>query len=388
MADPLHPRSHTGARGNAPGSVPGLVKAHKGAVPLRLDIIAYGPDGAMRERDVSVARVIELRAQQAAPAPELDGVSWPVLWVDIVGLGDIDILRGLGDIFQLHSLVLEDILHVAQRPKLEEYEDYNFIVARMVADDQRATTEQLAIVQFRNCILTFQERPGDSLEPVRERIARNLGRVRASGADYLAYSVLDAVIDHYAPVLDFMSERIEDVEHAILTNPETSLLSEVYDLKHSVLSLRRLLSPMRDAIGQLHREEVQLFSAQVDPYLRDCYDHAVRLIENLEVIRESASVLMDLYMSSVSFHMNEVVKVLTIISTIFIPLSFIVGLYGMNFDTGVSDLNMPELSWRYGYVFCLGIMGAITVTLLLYFRRKGWMRSENMTERLPKRSSR
>lgn len=365
----------TEAGGNAPGSVPGLVQAHRGAEPMRLDIIAYGPDEARRESDITMERLIELRAQQAAPAPELDGQSWPVLWVDIVGLGDIEVLRGLGEIFQLHPLVLEDILHVAQRPKLEEYDSYNFIVMRMLSNERNPTTEQVAIVQLGNCVLTFQERQGDSLEPVRERIVRGLGRVRANGADYLTYALIDAVVDYYTPLVDWFGERVEELERTILTAPETELLRDVYDLKHSVLGLRRTLLPMRDAIGQLHREAVPLFSAQLDPYLRDCYDHTVRVIENLEVIRESASVLMDLYMSSVSFHMNEVVKVLTIISTIFIPLSFIVGLYGMNFDTGASDLNMPELSWRYGYVFCLGIMGAITVILLLYFRRKGWMKS-------------
>ena len=354
---------------NAPGSPPGLVRVHPNAVPSTLNVMAFGPDDLLHETDVPLDWLISMRQDQPT--------AWPVLWVDIVGLGSGDVLKGIGELFGLHPLVLEDILHVAQRPKLEEYNDYNFIVMRMVPDPSVPDTEQLAIVQFDNCVLTFQERPGDSLQPVRERIQRNVGRVRSSQADYLTYAIIDAVVDHYAPLLEVLGQRIEQIEHKILSEPATALLAEAYDLKHEILALRRALLPMRDAIGQLHREEVPRFSPEIDPYLRDCFDHALRLIENLDVIREAASGLTDLYMSSVSYHMNEVMKVLTIISTIFIPLSFIVGLYGMNFDQS-SPYNMPELGMRYGYLVIVGIMASITLGLLFYFRRKGWMRPDDL----------
>jgi len=378
MSDMLHHSGGADVHANAPGSPPGLLNVDPDAPATALHILAYGPDNILHERDVSLQRLTELRAQQRAGG---DG-AWPVMWVDIVGLGSADVLEGIGTLFDLHPLVLEDVLHVGQRPKVEDYEDYNFIVMRMVSDDHNPTTEQLAMVQFDDCILTFQEQPGDPMEPVRDRIHRNTGRIRKSHADYLVYAIIDAVVDFYAPLLEWLSDRIEDLERQILSQPEPGILGAVYDLKHDVLGIRRALLPMRDAIGMLHREEVPRFSKHVDPYLRDCHDHAVRLLENLQVIREASLSLMDLYMSSVSYHMNEVVKVLTIISTIFIPLSFIAGLYGMNFDPHASHVNMPELGWGYGYLFCLALMGFIAGSLLLWFRRKGWMRSDDLAMRL------
>ncbi|MEM9487545.1 MAG: magnesium/cobalt transporter CorA [Myxococcota bacterium] len=352
----------------SPGSPPGTLQINPEALPSRIRAIAYGPDKFHEEEDVGLDRLVELRQQ------------WPVLWIDVVGLGDAEILRGVGERFGLHPLVLEDILHVRQRPKVEEYEDYNFIVVRMLRQLDTPDTEQLALILENDCVITFQEHEGDCLDPVRQRIRRCLGRIRTSGADYLAYAIIDAIVDNYAPHLDWYGDRIEHQEEQILATPDSVQLGALYDLKHELLSLRRILLPMRDAIGRLHREEVPLFSNDMDPYLRDCYDHSLRLLENLEVCREGAAGLMDLYMSSVSHRMNEVMKVLTVISTIFIPLSFIAGLYGMNFDYQASEFNMPELHWRWGYPAVLMIMAVIAALFLLFFARKGWLGRKSRTD--------
>ncbi len=345
----------------SPGASPGTLTIDPQAHPSKVRVIAYGPKTYKEEEIVDIEQLADIYT------------SSPKLWVDIVGLGTADTIRTIGRLFDLHPLVLEDMIHVQQRPKIEEYDDYNFIVVRTLQEVENPTTEQLAIVLKKDCVITVQERPGDCLDPVRTRLRSDRGRHRSYGSDYMAYSIIDAVIDYYAPHLDWYSERIEKLEHHVLDNPEQVSPGEIYDLKHSLLGLRRILLPMRDAIGRLYRDDVPLFSKQVDPYLRDCYDHAVRLIENLEVCREGAVSLLDLHLSTMSHRMNEVMKVLTIIATIFIPLSFITGLYGMNFDPKISRWNMPELSLPWGYPAALGVMLFIAVLLLFYFRRKGWL---------------
>jgi magnesium transporter len=353
---------------NTPGRLPGTLEVDPEATPSRIHVMAYKADALCEEDGVTPERVAELDDE------------WPLVWVDVIGLGDAAILRRLGQHFHLHPLVLEDAAHVAQRSKVEEYDDYDFIVVRMVSSPQDSETEQLAIVVKQDCVITFQERAGDCLEPVRDRLRRNLGRIRRSGADYLAYSLIDTVVDHYMPLLEWFGDRIDAAEREIVMGPRRALLSEIYDLKHGIFHLRRVLMPLRDAIGKLHREEVPLFSAELDPYLRDCYDHVIRLLETLELYRENATALMELYMSSVSHRMNEVMKVLTIIATIFIPLSFVASLYGMNFDPEVSPWNMPELGWRFGYPFVLGIMATVAGLLVIYFWRKGWLRNGDIRE--------
>jgi magnesium transporter len=346
---------------NTPGRPPGTLEIHPEATPPRIHVMAYKADGFVEEHDVTVERVVELDDD------------WPFLWVDVIGLGDADTLRELGRHFGLHPLVLEDVVHVAQRSKVEEYDDYEFIVVRMVASPEDIETEQLAMVVKNDCVITFQERSGDCLDPVRQRLRRDQGRIRRSGPDYLAYSLIDTVVDHYMPLLDWLGERIDDAEREIINGARPAVLGEVYDLKHAIFHLRRVLLPLRDAVGKLHREEMPLFSVELDPYLRDCYDHIIRLLETLELYRENATALMELYMTSVSHRMNEVMKVLTIIATIFIPLSFIASLYGMNFDPEASPYNMPELEWRFGYLYALALMAALALGLLGFFYRKGWI---------------
>jgi magnesium transporter len=224
-----------------------------------------------------------------------------------------------------------------------------------------------------NFVLTFQEGGGDCFDPVRKRLRRKRGRIRDVGADYLAYALLDAVIDGFYPVLEDCGERLGVLEDEIIGAPSGAAVTDVHDLKHDLLTLRRAIWPQREMINTLLRDESELVSAATRIYLRDCYDHAVQLMDIVETYREIASALVDVYLSSVSARLNEIMKVLTIIATIFIPLSFIASVYGMNFDRNASPLNMPELGWRYGYVFSLALMLAIALGLLYYFRRRGWL---------------
>jgi magnesium transporter len=302
---------------------------------------------------------------------------WPVTWVDVQGLGDVETVRALGDRFDLHGLALEDVINVHQRPKVELYENHVFIVTRMVGgpatDGGGADTEQVAMFLGADFLLTFQERSGDCFEPVRERLRHAGGRIRAARADYLAYTLIDAVIDGYFPVLEGYGERVERLEDAVTARPDAALVAQIHALKRDLLTLRRAIWPQREMVNALIRDESSLVAEPTRLYLRDCYDHAIQLMDMIETYREIASGLVDLHLSSFSARLNEVMKVLTIIATIFIPLSFITGLYGMNFDPSASRWNMPELGWRYGYPFALGLMGVVAIGLLVYFRRKGWI---------------
>lgn len=353
---------HRPVRRSAPGSPPGTISPpDEAALPTRLHVVAYGHEGMIEEDDVSVARVADLRD------------AWPVVWVDVVGLATTERLREIQASFAIHPLVIEDVVNVGQRPKVEEYEDYDFIVLRLVGNDLPGLTDQIGILLKGNCVLTFMERPGPHLNPVRERIRRSMGRMRQAGADYLTYSVIDTIIDLYIPVLDHYSERIDALEQEIIDRPNPDMVGRIHELRHEILLLRRAVRPMLDVVGRLHNEEVPLFSREVKPYLRDCLDHAVRLVDAVDSNKDAVNSLMELHMSSLSQRMNEVMKVLTMIATIFIPLSFIAGLYGMNFDPRSSPWNMPELQWRYGYPYALGLMFLLVAGMLFYFRHKGWL---------------
>jgi magnesium transporter len=233
-------------------------------------------------------------------------------------------------------------------------------------------SEQVSLFLGPDFVVTFQERPGDCLEPVRERIRKKVARIRDAGPGYLTYSILDAVIDHFFPLLEAYGERLETLEDRIILRPDRSVVAEIHDMKRELLYVRRAIWPQREALNTLVRDDIPHISAETRLYLRDCYDHCVRLIDLVETYREVCSDLMDLYLSSISNRMNEIMKVLTIISTLFIPLTFVVGVYGMNFDTA-SPWNMPELKWYFGYPLCLALMAAITVGQIFFFRRKGWI---------------
>ncbi len=344
-----------------PGAAPGTLVADPSAMQPTMELIAYGPDDYAEH---AVRDITELRG--------LVG-KHPVNWINVVGLADLELIRDLGSMFDLHRLALEDVINLYQRPKAEEYEDHVFIVTRMIHADDAAATEQVSMFLRDDLLLTFQERPGDNFEPVRNRLRGDRGFVRERKADYLAYALLDAVIDGYFPALEACGERLEKLEDSVIANPGAVQVSQIHELKGELLSLRRAIWPQREMINALTRESSMSISDQTRVYLRDCYDHTIQLMDLVETYREIAFGLIDLYLSSASARMNEIMKVLTVIATIFIPLSFITGLYGMNFDPDVSPWNMPELRWYWGYPLIIGGMAVATLLLLFYFYRKGWI---------------
>lgn len=327
----------------------------------RLQVIAYGPEELTEREDIQVSDISALRAKA------------PVIWVNVDGLGDEAILRQLGELFDLHRLALEDVVNVHQRPKVERYGEVYFIVVRMPRGSDPLETEQVSLFLGKGFVLTFQEQVGDCLDPVRQRIRQKGPRLRNGGADYLAYALIDALTDAYFPLLEHYAEILERIEDDVLQHPEQTTISRLHQAKRDLMSLRREIWPLRELLSTLTREETPLIGDSTRLYLRDCYDHAIQLLELVESSRDLASGLMDLYLSSLSNRMNEVMKVLTIIATIFIPLSFIAGLYGMNFNTARSRWNMPELDWPFGYPLALGLMAVVALGLLVYFRRRGWL---------------
>jgi magnesium transporter len=337
-----------------------------------IHVMAYGPQEYAERPVKSPSAVREFLGR------------WPVTWVHVTGLGDADVIRSLGDLFDLHRLSLEDVVNVHQRPKVEHYGGYLYIVARMVSLSQTVETEQLSIFLGENFVLTFEERPGNCFDPVRERIRSGPSRIRASKPDYLAHALLDAIVDAFFPVLEEYGERLEEIEDEIVEQPSGVVVSAVHEVRRELLTLRRASWPMREAINSLLREPTALVQEETRFYLRDCYDHTVQILDLVENYRELAAGLMDVYLSSVSNRLNEIMKVLTIISTIFIPLTFIAGIYGMNFNPSRSPLNMPELNWYWGYPFSLAFMAAVAFGMLGYFLRKGWLGKRRALRRTKK----
>ena len=323
--------------------------------------ILYGPD---QIEELAVTDVDELRP--------LIGRQ-PVMWVNVDGLGDVELIRRLGELFGLHRLALEDVVNTHQRPKVEEYADHIFIVTKIVHEEPALATEQVSMFLGRDFLLTFQEDVGDCFDPVRERLRNDRGRIRGAQADYLAYALLDAAIDEYFPVLERYGELVERLEDDVMAEPTGRIAARIHLAKRDLLTLRRAIWPQREAINALIRDVSPLVAEPTRIHLRDCYDHCVQLIDMVETYREIASGLVDIHLSSISAHMNEIMKVLTIIATIFIPLGFVASLYGMNFDPEASPWNMPELRWYWGYPAVLAIMAVVAVALLFYFQRKGWI---------------
>jgi magnesium transporter len=342
------------------GAPPGTLAADPAAPPPQVSLLAY--DGE---------RCVDLEVHDPQSLRELRR-KFPVTWVNVNGLGDAALLELIGEIFGLHRLALEDVLNVRQRPKVEDYGDHLFIVTRMPLG-VRTRTEQAALFLGKDFLVTFQETPGDPLDAVRDRIRQGRPRIRTAGADYLAYAVLDAIVDAYFPVLDELGDALERIEDEILGPSTSSVVAELHDVKRELTSIRRLVLQLRESLTGLLRDEHAVIAEPTRLFLRDVVDHTFQVMELAEAYRDTASGLIDLHLTLVSNRMNDIMKVLTIIATIFIPLGFIAGLYGMNFDGGVSRWNMPELRWPFGYLFALGLMAAVAGTMVLYFRRKGWL---------------
>jgi magnesium transporter len=293
-----------------------------------------------------------------------------VSWINIDGIHEVELIEKLGKGFELHPLILEDILSTGQRPKFEDYEKYIFIVLKMLSfgeDTQSVEAEQVSVILGPNYVISFQERIGDVFEQVRDRVRNAKGRIRKMRADYLAYALLDAIVDNYFVILERLGEKIESMEEEVVGDPTEKTIRQIHSLKREMISLRKSVWPLRELIGGLQKSESSLIKENTNIYLRDVYDHTIQIIDTIESFRDMVSGMLDIYLSSLSNKMNAVMKVLTIIATLFIPLTFVAGIYGMNFKY------MPELEWRWGYAAALLVMLVIAAIMLVYFRRKKWL---------------
>jgi magnesium transporter len=292
-----------------------------------------------------------------------------VTWVDIGGVHNMEVLESLGKQFHLHSLLLEDIANTDQRPKLDDYETCLFMVLKMlsVTDQQEIVVEQVSLVLGQNFILSFQENGADVFTSVRDRLRGGKGRLRQSGADYLLHALVDAIVDHYFEVLEVLGEKIETLQDLVVSDPKPETLHKIHALKRQLMFLRRAVWPLREAANNLSRSESPFLHESTKVFFRDVYDHVVQIVDTIETLREMVSAGLDIYLSSISYRSNSVMKVLTIITTIFMPLTFIVGIYGMNFE------HMPELKWEWGYPLVLGVLVVIAIIMLGFFKRKKWM---------------
>jgi magnesium transporter len=348
-------------RWHPPGTPPGTLAAHAEAdrEPVRITLFLY--DAARLEERT-------LRPEEIASLSVPEG---GVLWLNICGLSDPGVVRAVGERFGYHPLALEDVLNVPQRPKVERYEGNLLIILREVRHPE--PPEQVSLFLGDRVVVSFQEHPGDAFDPIRERLRQAKGQIRALGADFLAYALCDAVIDAFFPTLEKLGDEVEELEERVIASPSPEKFHEIRRAKQRLLEVRRAVWPARDAMNELLREESLLIRPGTRPYLRDCYDHTVQLMDMVETFREMAAGLVEEYMSSMSNRMNEIMKVLTVIATIFIPMTFLVGVYGMNFNPQISPYNMPELGWRYGYPAVLLVMAVMAGGMLYYFRRKKWL---------------
>jgi magnesium transporter len=293
-----------------------------------------------------------------------------VTWINVDGIHQIDTLEKLGECFELHPLTLEDILNTDQRPKMEDFSNYMYIVLKMFSYEGKSNEiliEQVSLILGPNFVLSFQEDVGDVFDPIRERIRNGKGKIRKMGADYLVYALLDAIVDNYFIILEKIGEQIEFIEERLVVNPASETLNTIHKLKREMLLLRKSVWPLREVISSMERGESPLIKGSTKIYLRDVYDHNIQIIDTIETLRDMLSGMLDIYLTSISNRLNAVMKVLTIIATIFMPLTFLAGIYGMNFKY------MPELEWTWGYPLILLIMFSIGVSMLFYFKRKKWL---------------
>ena len=325
---------------------------------LKVSVIDYDMENLNVRELVSV--------EEAFPFKDSPTVSW----LNLAGLHDVESLQKIGKHFGIHPLVMEDVLNTGHQPKSEIYDDHVFFIIKMITfneNDRSLEYEQVSLILGENFVISFQEKAGDVFNPVRKRIETTKGRLRKQGADYLLYALLDVVVDNYYLILEKLAGEIEDLEGRALSDPEKKLVQDIQRLKSEIVLLRKSVWPLRDAIDDLMGDDTQLFTPFTMPYLHDLYDHTIHVIDTIETFRDMIAGLMDVYLSSLSIRMNDIMKVLTIIATIFIPLTFIAGIYGMNFE------NIPELKWEFGYHFIWLIMLGVGGSLLLYFKKKNWI---------------
>lgn len=355
--------SHFRKRYHKPGTSPGTLTPEPAppAAKVTIQVISYSPSSI-------VEKTVET-AEEVFPYRDAPGLTW----INVNGLHDVALLQKLGEHFDLHPLALEDVVNTGQRPKIEDYDSQEFIVFKQLHWAGRIETEQMCLFLGKNYVITIQEDPGDCFEVIRERLRKGTGRLRRMGVDYLAYALIDALVDQAFPLLEAVGERIETLEEEVLANPTRATLGAIREVKHDLLQLRRSAWPQREVIHAMQREDSRFVKKETRVYLRDLYDHTIQILDIIETYRDLTAGMLDIYLSSLSNRMNEIMKVLTIISTIFIPLTFLVGVYGMNFDTHAGPLSMPELRSPYGYVTLMGLMAATAGAMLLFFRRKKWI---------------
>jgi magnesium transporter len=359
-----HPLHLFPGRFTTPGTAPGDLTEPPGAerVPTTLHLLDYDASGYTERPDCSLEEAREYFTSPNAT------------WLHVNGTPSEELLRAVGDAYGLHPLALEDVMHTGQRAKLEAYDAQLFtIVTLPEAFGRGVSTAQLSLFLGDTWLVSFYSGREDPFDAIRQRSYLDASRIRKSGVDYLYYSLLDTAIDLVFPIMESLGERIEAVELTVFDDPSRQVLDEIQKLKRELVLLRRITWPQRDMLNSLVRDELDQVSDDTKLYIRDCYDHAVHALDLVESYREMASSLLEVYLSSLSNRMNDVMKLLTIIATVFIPLSFIVGVYGMNFDRSVSAWNMPELGWRFGYPILWLVMAALVAGMLLYFRRKDWI---------------
>jgi magnesium transporter len=350
---------------HAPGTPPATLAHPDGETsrPSEISLIQYDAESIFEGRFNTFDELME----RYDPAK--------VNWINIDGLGSTEVLRKLSERFSIHPLAMEDVLNTTQRPKVERYADHYFIISEMIYQEKerRIAVEQLSLFLGESYVLTLQEESGhDVFEAVRARLRSGRGYARKMKADYLAYALLDATVDQFFPILETVGDGIEDIEEELLNKPSKETLKKLYEDKRLLMQLRRAAWPQREIFSTLMRDDSGLVGEETRVFLRDCYDHTTQIIDILENFRDLAAGLMDVYLSSLGFRTNEIMRVLTVISSIFIPLTFIAGVYGMNFNTD-KPLNMPELNWPFGYLFCLGMMATIACGMIMYFKRKHWL---------------
>ena len=353
-------------RRDAPGSLPGTITPDPNAPAPNMVMVAYDADAIVEQT------LTQIPATETLPA---EGV----VWINVVGLGDAALLEQCGRALGLHALALEDVVHTHQRPKAEEYDDHLFVILR-VPGGETGQTQQAALFLQANLVITFQEQ-GESLEPVKERIRKGKGQIRRSGADYLAYAIIDTVIDHYYPVIESYGDDIERLEQRFVADNALLSISTLHQLQHSLLALHRVLRPYREMVGNLLRSEDNGFGASTRLYLRDCQDHIQQLTESVDAYRALATHLLDSQIATLGMRTNEIMRALTVIATIFIPLTFIAGVYGMNFDPASSPWNMPEIKWYWGYPAVMGLMSTAALGLSLFVWRRGWLSRSDLLSR-------
>ncbi|WP_179346487.1 magnesium/cobalt transporter CorA [Winogradskyella ursingii] len=346
-------------------------KKHIGQVPGTLVYTGKKSDKALHIESFDYSKdeieeTVLLKAEDAIPFKDTDSVTW----INVNGLHYVEEIERIGSQYDLHPLVLEDIVNTTQRPKIDEYEDYLFVVLKMLYYDEQEqiVIEQVSFVLGKNYVLTFQEAEGDVFDSIRDRLRHGKGRIRGQKSDYLMYALIDAVVDNYFSIIETLGNKIEDLETQLFAgDAENDVSSEIQELKREILKVRRAIFPLREVISRVEKIEHHLIYKRTITYYRDIYDHLIQVSENIDIYREMIWSLMDMYMTTISNRMNEVMKVLTIISSIFIPLTFLAGIYGMNFEY------IPELTYRYGYFVLLGVMVLIFIGLLIYFKRRKWL---------------